>query len=245
MRPLARIPLVATAALMLFTSTASAQFGGSDVLGPEASPVVLDPVPRQRRGVTVFASCTVARRTGTTVWFGYNNPLAERRVALVGPSNTVAVTVAVDGGEPGPDHPVPARRRGPCLCGHGASRIVRHMDSHTGEHPWCQRCVVIGHEWSVDACVSLRCRCALGDTTDRRGPRSDDLGAAGEPAHQQRSPRAVVAEVLDQWRRQRLLRWRRPAPAEGAVGLRRILRAKPAVWSSLQVPPTKRWRLTG
>ncbi len=97
MRPLARIPLVATAALMLFTSTASAQIG-SDVLGGDG-PTVLDPgTTPPASGVAVFASCTVARRTGTTVWFGYSNTLAERRVALVGPSNTVSVnTVAVNG----------------------------------------------------------------------------------------------------------------------------------------------------
>ncbi len=60
----------------------------SDVLGGDG-PTVIGPgaVP----GVSVFASCTVARRTGTTVWFGYNNPLAERRVALVESANAVYI----------------------------------------------------------------------------------------------------------------------------------------------------------
>ena len=92
MRPLARIPLVATAALMLFTSTASAQIGGSDVLGGGDGPTVHRSwYPTGAAVSAVFASCTVARRAGTTVWFGYSNPLAERRVALVGSGNTVAV----------------------------------------------------------------------------------------------------------------------------------------------------------
>ncbi len=42
MRPLARIPLVATAALMLFTSTASAQIGQRCPGGGDG-PTVLDP----------------------------------------------------------------------------------------------------------------------------------------------------------------------------------------------------------
>jgi hypothetical protein len=73
---------------MLLTSTASAQTAGSDVLGGDG-PTVIGPgtVP----GVSVFASCTVARRSGTTVWFGYNNPLAERRVALVESANAVYI----------------------------------------------------------------------------------------------------------------------------------------------------------
>lgn len=92
MHPLARISLVATATLMLLTSTASAQIGGSDVLGD--GPTVVGPGVVSPPGVSVFASCTVARRAGTTVWFGYSNTLTERRVALVGSGNTVAANGA-------------------------------------------------------------------------------------------------------------------------------------------------------
>jgi len=103
MRSLVRVPLVAAAALMLFTSTASAKVG-SDILGPGAgAPGVLDPGPNPglpilgpASSVTVSASCVVSRRAGTTVWFGYSNAAAERRIALVGPTNIVAI-----GGAPG------------------------------------------------------------------------------------------------------------------------------------------------
>jgi hypothetical protein len=89
MRQLARISLAATAALMLFTSTASAQVG-SDVVGGGGQGV-LDSVASPPSSVAVLASCTVTRRTGTTVWFGYSNTSTERRVALVGSGNTVTV----------------------------------------------------------------------------------------------------------------------------------------------------------
>ncbi len=91
MRPLARIPLVATAALLLLTSTASAQTG-SDISGPGVGgPTVIDSVTGPPSSVTVSASCVVAKRTGTTVWFGYSNASVDRRVALVGPGNVLAV----------------------------------------------------------------------------------------------------------------------------------------------------------
>jgi len=90
---------------MLFTSTASAQVG-SDVLGGGGGSGVTDadsspgPVLGPASSVTVSASCVVARRAGTTVWFGYSNAAAERRVALVGAANTVAVN-AVGGDNQG------------------------------------------------------------------------------------------------------------------------------------------------
>jgi hypothetical protein len=98
MRPLARIPLVATAALMLLTSTASAQVGSDISGGGVGVPTVVDSGTGSGPGVTVFASCTVAGPSGVTVWFGYNNALTERRVALIGSDNTVSVSsVAVNG----------------------------------------------------------------------------------------------------------------------------------------------------
>ena len=90
MRSILRVPLVAAAGLMLFTSTASAQVG-NDVLGGGGPVVAAGSVIAPPSSVTVFASCKVAKRHGTTVWFGYSNASADRRGALVGPSNTVSV----------------------------------------------------------------------------------------------------------------------------------------------------------
>ncbi len=105
MRSLVRVPVVAAAAFMLFTSTASAQVsndllgggGGSGVTEADSNP---GQVPGPVSSVTVSASCVVARRAGTTVWFGYSNAAAERRVALVGASNTVTID-AVGGANQG------------------------------------------------------------------------------------------------------------------------------------------------
>ena len=141
MRPLARIPLVATAALMLFTSTASAQIGQRRPRRRRRPDRARSRSPHPCERVTVFASCTVARRTGTTVWFGYSNPWLERRVALVGPGNTVCRERSSWWRlKPGPGHPVPTRCRRTCVRGHGARRIDRHLDRHAGEHPRCERC---------------------------------------------------------------------------------------------------------
>jgi hypothetical protein len=77
---------------MLLTSTASAQVG-SDIAGPGVGGV-LDPGvnPGSSSTVTVTASCVVNRRETTTVWFGYSNAASERRVALVGDSNSVTTS---------------------------------------------------------------------------------------------------------------------------------------------------------
>jgi hypothetical protein len=79
---------------MLFASTASAQVG-SDLLGSDGSvvldPGAIDPSTRRAPGVSVFVSCAVARPSGTTVWFGYANTSAERRVALVKSANAVFI----------------------------------------------------------------------------------------------------------------------------------------------------------
>ena len=69
--------------------------------------------------------------------------------------------------EPWPDDPVPTRGRGSCVRRHRARRIDGHLGRNAAECPRCERCAVIGHEWSVDAGVSHWCRCALGDPPDR------------------------------------------------------------------------------
>ncbi len=71
---------------------------GTDLLGPGSGipgDGVIDPGPPPVAGVTVFADCVIVKRTGTTVWFGYENTLDERQVALVGASNEVAVNGVV------------------------------------------------------------------------------------------------------------------------------------------------------
>ncbi len=88
MRSLIRVPLVAVAAFMVLASSASAQVG-SDVGGAGSGVVgsVMAPAP----GVTVFASCVVARPTDTTVWFGYSHAGLDRRVALVASGSAVFI----------------------------------------------------------------------------------------------------------------------------------------------------------
>jgi hypothetical protein len=66
--------------------------GISGVVEPPSGPILIDPGPYvPAPAVQLFATCAVARRGTTTVWFGYQNIWTERVVSPVGPGNDVLI----------------------------------------------------------------------------------------------------------------------------------------------------------
>lgn len=66
--------------------------GIAAVVEPASGPILIDPGPYvPAPAVQLFATCAVARRGTTTVWFGYQNVWNERVVSPVGPGNDVLI----------------------------------------------------------------------------------------------------------------------------------------------------------
>ena len=170
----------------------------------------------------MFASCTVARRTGTTVWFGYSNTLAERRVALVGPGNTVAVnTVAVNGvanrGQTTQFQPGVVERAFAVTVPNGSTATWAVTPQS-----------ILGVSDAPSSATSGPSTPACPAGVGVRSATPQIVGGlvptiSSQPVNQLISNGLLVRSSLrfsDQWRRQRLLRWRCSTRAEGAVGLR-------------------------